>query len=154
MDAGSGREDPMVALRAEQPARPVEQSRIQPRTRAAERQQPFEVLEGRKAARKPVALRAWVMTMEGAARGYALDLSEGGCRLGGMGTRFQVGQKLLCKIELSPAEAPVVIRAHVARYHLVAATDGYACPELCLRFSDVNLDEWFRIARFLDALRA
>src|SRR4051812_20620883 len=79
------------------------------------------LVEGRGNGRKRVALRAWLMCPDSAARGYALDLSESGARLGGVGTRFEVGQRLLCKIELQPHEACVVVRAEVTRFHPVAA---------------------------------
>ena len=97
--------------------------------------------EQRETRRRPVALRAWLMTLEGASRGYALDLSESGARLGGVCSPLRPGERALCKIELRPHEEPVIVRAEVVR------NDGRDCA---VRFFDVNLDEWFRLARYVD----
>lgn len=115
-----------------------------PRPRAVPREQ-------RAKARRGVALRAWACADEGSKRGYVLDLSETGARIGGMGTSLKPGARVVLKIVLDEREPPVVVRAEIARYHVVVARSGPGCPELCARFVDVPLDEWFRIARFLDA---
>ena len=102
----------------------------------------------RETPRQRVALKAWLMTLDGATRGYALYLSEGGARLGGMGTHHPVGSTLLAKICLQPHECPVVVRCEVVRYS--APKGRTLATEISVKFVDVNLDEWFRLARFLD----
>lgn len=107
-----------------------------------------QMADTREKPRRKVALKAWLMTLDGATRGYALDLSEGGARLGGMGTHHEVGSTLLAKICLEPHESPIVVRCKVVRYSAPAGRT--LATEISVRFVDVNLDEWFRLARFLD----
>ncbi len=107
-----------------------------------------QMADTREKPRRKVALKAWLMTLDGATRGYALDLSEGGARLGGMGTHHEVGSTLFAKICLEPHESPIVVRCKVVRYSAPAGRT--LATEISVRFVDVNLDEWFRLARFLD----
>lgn len=144
----------MVAIRAERPqetytprpgATPRPSLDSGRRSRALSRRVAFVGCEEQRCARRrPVALRAWLMTLDGASRGYALDLSESGARLGGVCSRLEPGERALCKIELRPHEEPIVVRAEVIR------NDGRDCA---VRFIDVNLDEWFRLARYVDDAR-
>lgn len=97
----------------------------------------------RTAPRKPVALKCWLMDDDGAARGYALDVSEGGARLAGVGSRYQAGQRLLCKLVLDGKEPPLVMRCKVTR-----ASNG----EVGVRFLELGFDEWFRLGRFVDRI--
>lgn len=92
--------------------------------------------------RRAGAMRAWIMSLEGASRGYALDVSETGARLGGVCSPLGLNERALCKIELRPNEEPLVVRAEIVR------NDG---QDAAVRFVDLNLDEWFRLARFVDA---
>jgi hypothetical protein len=107
-------------------------------------------LEARDKARVPVALRVWLCAEAFSARGWALDLSEHGARLGGVGVRFHAGEQVLAKIVLDDNEAPIVLKAEVVRYQPVAVRES-ACPELCIRFTDGSLDDRFALGRFLDA---
>jgi hypothetical protein len=100
--------------------------------------------EARRAPRRRLALPAWLCGTEGSARGYALDLSQGGARFGGVGTKLRPGDRLLAKIVLDEREAPVVLRAEVVRLALVAAAGRAACPEVCVRFIDSALEEQWR----------
>ncbi|MCP4501597.1 MAG: PilZ domain-containing protein [Deltaproteobacteria bacterium] len=112
---------------------------------------PLAPADFRDQRRKVVALKAWVMTLSGSKRGFVTDLSEGGALVGGIGTSFRIGERVLLKVQLCPAEAPVVVRCEVVRYQ--GCEPGFspnAGAELGLRFVDVNLDEWFRLARHLD----
>lgn len=113
-----------------------------------------EGLDFREQNRKVVALKAWVMTLSGSKRGYVADLSEGGALVKGVGTDYRVGERVLLKVMLDPKEAPVVVRAEVVRF--TGTEPGFApvkSADLALRFCDVNLDEWFRLAQFLDQHR-
>lgn len=104
--------------------------------------------EARNHPRARIALRAWLCDDEGSTRGYTLDLSPDGARVGGAGTRFKVGQSLLLKVVLDDAEPPAVLRAELVRYH-----PGISCPDLCLRFLPTShVDELFRVARFAAAM--
>ena len=106
---------------------------------------PERIIEGRNHQRARIALRAWLCDDDGSTRGYTLDLSPDGARVGGAGTRFHVGQSLLVKIVLDDAEPPAVLRAELIRYH-----PGISCPDLCLRFLPTShVDELFRVARFV-----
>lgn len=144
----------MVAIRAERPQKtympgpaptPRPQLESGRRKPALSRRIAFVGCEDlRGVRRRPVALRAWLMTLDGSQRGYALDLSESGVKLGGVCSPLQPGERALCKIELRPHEEPVVVRAVVVR------NDGRDCA---LRFVDVNLEEWFRLARYVDDAR-
>lgn len=96
----------------------------------------LRVVEARRAERQRVALRAWLCGADGSQRGWILDLSTSGARLGGVGTRLKPGERVLCKVVLAETEAPAVLRAEVVRYAPVAAADRWACPELCVRFLD------------------
>lgn len=108
------------------------------------------IVEGRNQLRARIALRAWICDDEGARRGYTLDLSPDGARVGGAGTRFAVGQSVLLKVVLDEAEPPAVLRAEVVRYH-----PGVSCPDLCLRFLPTShVDELFRVSRFVAAMGA
>ena len=107
--------------------------------------------QGRRTQRANVTLKAWLMSPQGSERGYALDLSETGARLGGMGRRFAVGEKALLKLMLAPDEVPVVVRAELMRF--VPVAEGQLPRELAVRFLDLDLDDWFRIARFVDGRR-
>lgn len=138
----------MVALlRSPAPAAPA--SVIQAVPRRVERTEVARV-EDRASARHRVALQAWLCAEDASYRGYVLELSLGGARVGGVGTRLQPGERVLCKVVLSAGEAPVVLRAEVVRYALVVAGDHFACPELCVRF----LDEGAEHERVEDYLRA
>lgn len=138
----------MVALlRSERLAVPAVPARHP--VRRAERAD-LRVVEPRRAERQRVALRAWLCGTDGSQRGWVLDLSTSGARLGGVGTRLQPGERVLCKLVLAAAEAPVVLRAEVVRYAPVAAADRWACPELCVRF----LDEGPEHERVEDYVRA
>ena len=109
---------------------------------------PERVVEARNHQRARIALRAWVCDDEGAARAYTLDLSPDGARVGGAGSRFSMGQSVLLKLVLDDAEAPVVLRAEVLRYH-----PGVSVPDLCLRFlPSSHVDELFRVARYVAKL--
>jgi PilZ domain len=110
-------------------------------------------VQAREKARTPVALRMWLCAEAFSARGFALDLSEHGARLGGVGVRFRPGEQVLAKILLNDDEAPLVLKAEVVRYQPVSVRAS-ACPELCIRFTDGSLDDRFRLGRFLDALTA
>src|SRR5690606_30175598 len=90
--------------------------------------------DARKAARKEVALKCWLMDDEESARGYALDVSKDGARLSGVGARFRVGQRLLCKLLLDDKEPALVVRCKVMR-----ASGG----EVGVRFLELGFDEWF-----------
>ena len=109
-------------------------------------------VDARRKPRARTALMSWLCTEAGSARGYALDLSANGARFGGMGTRFTVGELVLCKIVVDAADPPLVLRARIVRY-----APASACPELCVRFLDGDgqavVDEQFRLARFVDSLR-
>lgn len=122
--------------------RPAEAAPAPPRTR-----------EERAKARKLVAIRCWVCALDGSKRGYVLDLSESGARIGGVGTSLVVGTGVLLKLDLGRGEPTVALRGEVSRYHAVLARSGPGCPELCVRFVDVDVDQWFSVARFLDATR-
>lgn len=102
------------------------------------------VVDRRQTHRRSGAMRAWIMSLEGASRGYALDVSETGARLGGVCSPLGLNERALCKIELRPNEEPLVVRAEIVR------NDG---QDAAVRFVDLNLDEWFRLARFVDAAR-
>ena len=106
------------------------------------RERPQVSAERRETNRRSGAMRAWIMSLEGASRGYALDVSESGARLGGVCSPLGVRERALCKIELRPNEEPLVVRAEIVR------NDG---QDAAVRFVDLNLDEWFRLARFVDA---
>jgi hypothetical protein len=95
----------------------------------------------REAARKTVALKCWLQHERGAARGYAMDLSERGARLSGVGYGFGVGTRTICKVMLDSKEPPLVLRCKVVR------VEGH---EVGVEFLEVNFDDWFRIARFVD----
>jgi hypothetical protein len=101
-----------------------------------ERDRPL--VDARRAPRLRVALRAWLCGVEGSTRGYVLELSAGGARLGGMGTKHQPGDRLVAKIVLDEAEAPAVVKVEVVRYAPVAASDRWACPELCVKFLETE----------------
>lgn len=106
---------------------------------------PERVVEARNQRRARIALRAWLCDDEGAARAYTLDLSPDGARVGGAGRRFAVGQSVVVKLVLDDAEAPVVLKAEVLRYH-----PGVSVPDLCLRFLPTShVDELFRVARYV-----
>ena len=106
-----------------------------------------QLVDGRRHARVKVCVRAWLCAEGGSARGYCLDLSRTGGRFGGMGVKLAVGQKLIAKLVVDEADAPVVVRAEVVRYAPLAG-----CPELCVRFLDSELEETFRLAAFLDSV--
>lgn len=109
---------------------------------------PERVVEARNHRRARIALRAWLCDDEGACRGYTLDLSPDGARIGGAGTRYAVGRTLLVKIVLDDAEPPVVLKAELVRYHA-----GITCPDLCLRFLPTShVDELYRVARYVAAM--
>ena len=111
---------------------------------------PERIIEGRNHQRARIALRAWLCDDDGSTRGYTLDLSPDGARVGGAGTRFKVGQSLLVKIVLDDAEPPAVLRAELIRYH-----PGISCPDLCLRFLPTShVDELFRVARYVAKMSA
>lgn len=97
----------------------------------------------RTAPRKDVALKCWLMDDEGSARGYALDVSKDGARLSGVGSRFALEQRLLCKLLLDDKEPALIVRCKVVR-----AAGG----EVGVRFLELGFDEWFRLGRFLDRL--
>lgn len=109
---------------------------------SARRERPQVSAERRETNRRSGAMRAWIMSLEGASRGYVLDVSESGARLGGVCSPLGVHERALCKIELRPNEEPLVVRAEIVR------NDG---QDAAVRFVDLNLDEWFRLARFVDA---
>lgn len=109
---------------------------------------PEPIVEARNRQRARIALRAWLCDDDGSTRGYTLDLSPDGARVGGAGTRFRVGQSLLLKIVLDDVEPPAVLRAELVRYHA-----GVSCPDLCLRFLPTShVDELFRVSRFVAAM--
>ncbi len=97
----------------------------------------------RTATRKDVALKCWLMDDEGSARGYALDISKDGARLSGVGSRFTVGQRLLCKLLLDAKQPALVVRCKIVRV---------SSGEVGVRFLELGFDEWFRLGRFLDRL--
>ncbi len=134
----------MVAVRAEKRADSSTTARVRRQLAPAEQ---------RAKARKGTALRAWVCGPFESKRAWVLDLSETGCRIGGAGTKLTVGDSVVVKVELQAGEPPLVGRAQVARYHVVAAVRGPGCPDVCLTFSELCVDEWFRLARFLDRTR-
>lgn len=120
------------------------------------------LVDGRGAARRRVALPAWLVLDESSLRGYVLELSAAGARLGGMGTRLRVGERVLAKMALHPHNPPVLLRAEVVRYTPVLATGAHACPELCIRFigtgrrgglSPEGIAEQERLEDFLSTLR-
>lgn len=113
--------------------------------RSPRRETPGMSLDRRETNRRRGAMRAWIMSLEGASRGYALDVSESGARLGGVCSPLGIRERALCKIELRPNEEPLVVRAEIVR------NDG---QDAAVRFVDLNLDEWFRLARFVDAAPA
>lgn len=134
----------MVAVARPMSAAPVSATNLVKRSAAT----PERVHEGRNHPRARIALRAWVCDDEGAARAYTLDLSPDGARVGGAGARFTVGQSVLMKLMLDDAEAPVVLKAEVLRYH-----PGVSVPDLCLRFlPSSHVDELFRVARYVAKL--
>lgn len=136
----------MVAVARPMSTAPVSATNLVKRSAAA----PERIHEGRNRLRARIALRAWICDDEGARRGYTLDLSPDGARVGGAGTRFTVGDRVVLKVVLDEAEPPVVLRAEVVRYH-----PGVSCPDLCLRFlPSCHVDELFRVARFVSAMGA
>ncbi len=111
---------------------------------------PERVIEARNHRRARIALRAWLCDDEGASRGYTLDLSPDGARVGGAGSRFAIGQSVLLKIVLDDAEPPVVLKAELVRHH-----PGISTPDLCLRFLPTShVDELFRVARYVAGMTA
>lgn len=102
----------------------------------------------RRGARKAVALKAWCVLPERSARGFVVDLSETGARIGGVAGGFAEGQRMLFKVQLEPTEPPVICRAVVVRWHQPAGRS----PELAVRFEDLAFDDWFRLARRLDRI--
>lgn len=106
-----------------------------------------EMFDPRHRARHEVALPCWAMKPTGTQRGYVLDISEDGARLGGISSGFVLGQGMLLKIELAPGEAAVILRAEAVRWQ--QSLNGGR--QLAVRFLEVPFDDWFRLARFLDA---
>jgi hypothetical protein len=100
----------------------------------------------REQRRARVAMQAWIVDDTQSMRGYALDLSDGGARVGGVGTRIPVGARVVLKIKLEPTRVPIAMRAHVVRYDFV---DGI--PTIALRFLEVAWDDAFDIGRVIDA---
>jgi hypothetical protein len=100
----------------------------------------------REKKRARVAMQAWIIDETQSMRGYALDLSDGGARVGGVGTRIPVGARVLLKLKLDQTSVPITMRAHVMRYDFV---DGIAV--LALRFLEVAWDDAFAIGRAIDA---
>ena len=134
----------MVAATRLHPTAPVAATNLVRRGASS----PERVLEARNHGRARIALRAWLCDDDGSCRGYTLDLSPDGARVGGAGTRFKVGQSLLLKVVLDDAEPPAVLRAELVRYH-----PGISCPDLCLRFLPTShVDELFRVSRFVAAM--
>lgn len=138
----------MVALRAESPSSsprsllaPAARRAVPSGLRIARRGRGAEG-ERRLAHREATVMRAWLMSLEGATRGYVVDVSESGARFYGSPSPLAAGERLLCKLELRPGENPIVVRAELVR------NDGV---EVALRFVDLNLDEWFRLARYVDS---
>lgn len=99
--------------------------------------------------RARVAMQAWIVDEAFTARGYALDLSEGGAKVGGVGTRVPVGARVLLKLKLTPNAIPIVMRAQVVRYDF---TEGL--PTCALRFLEMAWDDAFDLSRALDHARA
>jgi hypothetical protein len=83
------------------------------------------VVEARTEERVPVTLKAWLCAEAFSARGFVLDLSPHGARLGGVGFRFREGERVLLKVQLDDAATPVVVRAEVVR-----------ADPVCVRFLD------------------
>jgi hypothetical protein len=110
---------------------------------------PLVLVEARGEKRAAVALKAWVCGAEHSARGYALDLSQDGARFGGMGTRFEVGDEVIVKLELAAHEAPAVLKAEVVRY-----APAPSCPHLCVRFREESpVDDVFRVEQHVRFLK-
>lgn len=93
-------------------------------------------VDARGAPRVRTAVPLWLCGDEGSARGWALELSATGARVGGVGACLAPGTRVVVKLAVAAGEAAVVLRAEVVRYAPVLAHDGAACPELCLRFLD------------------
>jgi hypothetical protein len=100
----------------------------------------------REKRRARVAMQAWIVDETQSLRGYALDLSDGGARVGGVGTRIPVGARVLLKLKLEPTSVPMALRAHVVRYDFV---DGI--PTIALRFLEIAWDDAFDLGRAIDA---
>jgi len=96
--------------------------------------------------RAKVAMQAWIVDETQTARGYVLDLSEGGARVGGAGTRVPVGTRVLLKLKLTPTSVPLVVRAQVVRYDF-----DHGMPMCALRFLEMAWDDAFDLSRALDA---
>lgn len=94
----------------------------------------------RAAPRREAALRCWLIDDEESARGYALDVSKEGARLCGVGSRYQEGQRLICKLVLDDKEPPLVMRCKVVR-----VCEG----DVGVRFLELGFDEWYRLGRFV-----
>jgi hypothetical protein len=91
--------------------------------------------------RRTTALKAWLIKDDESLRAWALDLSETGARVGGTGYRWAMGERLLFKVLLDPAEPALIVRAKVVRL---------GDNEVGLKFLEVNFDDWFRLGRYVD----
>lgn len=99
------------------------------------------IVEVRADARREVSLKAWLCAEAFSARGWVLDLSEDGARLGGVGFRFTKGEAVMLKVELEAHAAPLVLKGEVVR-----------ADPVCVRFTHGSLEDHVRLAHFLDRL--
>jgi hypothetical protein len=93
--------------------------------RAPPRADRARVHEAREQPRTQVTYKAWLCAESFSARGFVLDLSNDGARLGGVGFRFTPGERVILKVVADDAQPPVVLKAEVVR-----------ADPVCVRFVD------------------
>lgn len=103
--------------------------------------------DARRHQRRGIALKTWVMDSTRTARGYILDMSETGARIGAVGTKFPVGTRVVVKMDLGASHAPIACEAQVVRFDMDKTQ-----PDVCVRFLNLKFDDWFIVVRRMDAI--
>lgn len=91
-------------------------------------------VDARRAPRVRAASPLWLCGDAGSVRGWALELSSTGARVGGAGVALVPGARVVVKIAMPAGEASIALRAEVVRHAAVQREGGVGCPEVCLRF--------------------